>query len=153
VIKVLMQRDDLKYYKNNDGQTPLQLATQLGLDEIAALIAAHPKAMAVAPKGTRDRRADRRTPQSPCCRCQAAPDDHLGCPENRQIEPAALPDAFSEIAENEETSGNPEGCPYEGTKPTEDSFETNDPLLHPNADGLPVTEHNPRSAGIYRHSA
>ena len=53
VIKVLMQRDDLKYYKNNDGQTPLQLATQLGLDEIAALIAAHPKAMAVAPKGTR----------------------------------------------------------------------------------------------------
>ena len=53
VVKTLLQRDDLKYYKNNEGQTPLQLATQLGLDEIAALIAAHPKAMAVAPKSTR----------------------------------------------------------------------------------------------------
>ena len=52
VVKVLMQRDDLKYYKNNDGQTPLQLATQLGLNEIAALIAAHPKALAVDAKRT-----------------------------------------------------------------------------------------------------
>ena len=47
VVKTLLQRDDLKYYKNNDGQTPLQLATALGLNEIAALIAAHPKALAV----------------------------------------------------------------------------------------------------------
>ena len=51
VVKVLMQRDDLRYYKNNDGQTPLQLATQLGLAEIAALIAAHPKALAVDSQG------------------------------------------------------------------------------------------------------
>ena len=47
VVTTLLQRADLRYYKNNDGQTPLQLATQLGLDEIAALIAAHPKALAV----------------------------------------------------------------------------------------------------------
>jgi hypothetical protein len=40
VVTALLQRADLRYYKNNDGQTPLQLATQ------------------------------------------AAPDDHLGCPEN-----------------------------------------------------------------------
>ena len=33
VVRVLLQRADLKYYKNNDGQTPLQLATQLGLDD------------------------------------------------------------------------------------------------------------------------
>ena len=49
-IQELMKRDDINpSLKNNDGQTPLQLATQLGLDAIAALI--HPKAMAVAPKG------------------------------------------------------------------------------------------------------
>ena len=52
VVKALLARDDLRYYKNNDGQTPLQLATQLGLDEIAALIAAHPKALAVDAKRT-----------------------------------------------------------------------------------------------------
>ena len=52
VATALLQRADLKYYKNNDGQTPLQLATALGLDEIAALIAAHPKAMAVDAKRT-----------------------------------------------------------------------------------------------------
>ena len=52
VVKVLMQRDDLRYYKNNDGKTPLQLATALGLNEIAALIAAHPKALAVDAKRT-----------------------------------------------------------------------------------------------------
>ena len=51
VVKVLMQRDDINpSLKNNDGQTPLQLATKLGLDEIAALI--HPKAMAVDAKRT-----------------------------------------------------------------------------------------------------
>ena len=55
VVKVLMQREDIKtHYKNKDGKTALQLATELGLNEITALIAAHPeKAMAVAPKGTR----------------------------------------------------------------------------------------------------
>ena len=53
VVRALLQRADLRYYKNNDGKTPLQLATALGLNEIAALIAAHPKALAVAPKGTR----------------------------------------------------------------------------------------------------
>ena len=47
VVTALLQRADLKYYKNNDGQTPLQLATALGLNEIAALITAHPKALAV----------------------------------------------------------------------------------------------------------
>ena len=52
VVKVLMQRDDLKpFLKNKDGQTPLQLARARGFNEIAALIAAHPKALAVAPKG------------------------------------------------------------------------------------------------------
>ena len=45
VVKVLMQRDDLKYYKNNEGQTPLQLATATGT--------------------RRDRRAHRRAPQGP----------------------------------------------------------------------------------------
>ena len=36
VVKVLMQRDDLKpFLKNNDGQTPLQLATAFGFNEIA----------------------------------------------------------------------------------------------------------------------
>jgi hypothetical protein len=53
VVTALLQRADLRYYKNNDGQTPLQLATQLGLDEIAALIAAHPKALSVTAKGKR----------------------------------------------------------------------------------------------------
>ena len=52
VATALLQRADLKYYKNNDGQTPLQLATKLGLAEIAALIAAHPKALAVDAKRT-----------------------------------------------------------------------------------------------------
>ena len=47
VVTALLQRADLRYYKNKDGQTPLQLATALGLNEIAALIAAHPKALAV----------------------------------------------------------------------------------------------------------
>ena len=51
VVTALLQRADLKYYKNNAGQTPQQLATKLGLDEIAALIAAHPKAMAVDAQG------------------------------------------------------------------------------------------------------
>ena len=50
-IQALMQRDDINpSLKNNDGQTPLQLATKLGLDAIAALI--HPKAMAVDAKRT-----------------------------------------------------------------------------------------------------
>ena len=53
VVKVLMQRDDLKYYKNNDGQTPLQLATAFGFNEIAALIAAHPKALSLTSMGKR----------------------------------------------------------------------------------------------------
>ena len=53
VVKTLLQRADLRYYKNNAGQTPLQLATKLGLDEIAALIAVHPKAMAVDAQGKR----------------------------------------------------------------------------------------------------
>ena len=53
VVTALLQRTDLRYYKNNDGQTPQQLATQLGLDEIAALIAAHPKALSVTAKGKR----------------------------------------------------------------------------------------------------
>ena len=53
VVTALLQHANLRYYKNNDGQTPLQLATALGLNEIAALIAAHPKAMAVVAKGTR----------------------------------------------------------------------------------------------------
>ena len=53
VVKTLLQRDDLKpFLKNNDGQTPLQLARALGLEEIAALIAAHPKALAVDAKRT-----------------------------------------------------------------------------------------------------
>ena len=52
VAMTLVQRADLRYYKNNEGQTPLQLATALGRNEIAALIAAHPeKAMAVDAKG------------------------------------------------------------------------------------------------------
>ena len=52
-IQELMQRDDINpSLKNNDGQTPLQLATALGLNEIAALIAAHPKALAVDAKRT-----------------------------------------------------------------------------------------------------
>ena len=52
VVTALLQRADLRYYKNNEGQTPQQLATQLGRNEIAALIAAHPKAMAVDAKRT-----------------------------------------------------------------------------------------------------
>ena len=52
VVTALLQRADLRYYKNNDGKTPLQLATALGLNEIAALIAAHPKALAVDAKRT-----------------------------------------------------------------------------------------------------
>ena len=52
VVRALLQRADLRYYKNNDGKTPLQLATALGLNEIAALIAAHPKALAVDAKRT-----------------------------------------------------------------------------------------------------
>ena len=52
VATALVQRADLKYYKNNDGQTPQQLATALGRNEIAALIAAHPKALAVDAKRT-----------------------------------------------------------------------------------------------------
>ena len=52
VVTALLQRADLRYYKNNDGQTPLQIATALGLEEIAALIAAHPKALAVDAKRT-----------------------------------------------------------------------------------------------------
>ena len=52
IIQALMKRDDINpSLKNNDGKTPLQLATQLGLDEIAALI--HPKAMAVDSQGKR----------------------------------------------------------------------------------------------------
>ena len=54
VVKTLLQRDDLKpFLKNNDGQTPLQLARERGLKEIAVLIAAHPQALAVTAKGTR----------------------------------------------------------------------------------------------------
>ena len=53
VVKVLLQRDDLKpFLQNNDGQTPLQLARARGLKEIALLIAAHPKALAVDAKRT-----------------------------------------------------------------------------------------------------
>ena len=52
VVTALLQRADLRYYKNNDGKTPQQLATKLGLEEIAALIAAHPKALAVDAKRT-----------------------------------------------------------------------------------------------------
>ena len=52
VVTALLQRADLRYYKNNAGQTPLQIATALGLNEIAALIAAHPKALAVDAKRT-----------------------------------------------------------------------------------------------------
>ena len=53
VVTALLQRDDLKpFLQNNDGQTPLQLATALGRNEIAALIAAHPKALAVDAKRT-----------------------------------------------------------------------------------------------------
>ena len=51
VVTALLQRADLKYYKNNEGQTPQQLATKLGFAEIAALIAAHPKALAVDAQG------------------------------------------------------------------------------------------------------
>ena len=32
-------------------------------------------------------------------------------------------------------------------------LKTTAPLLHPDADGLPVTEHDPRSAGIYHTGA
>ena len=53
VVTALLQRADLRYYKNNDGQTPLQLATAFGFNEIAALIAAHPKALSVTAKGKR----------------------------------------------------------------------------------------------------
>ena len=52
VVKTLLQRDDLKpFLQNNDGQTPLQLARARGFNEIAALIAAHPQALAVDAKG------------------------------------------------------------------------------------------------------
>ncbi len=52
VIRVLLARPDIKpFLKGKDGLTPLQLAEETGQERIAALIAAHPKAMPVAAKG------------------------------------------------------------------------------------------------------
>lgn len=53
VVKELLEHADIDpSLKNNDGKIPLQLARELGFNEIAALIAAHPKGLAVAAKGT-----------------------------------------------------------------------------------------------------
>ena len=50
--RLMLQASIKPFLKNNDGKTALQLATALGLNKIAQLIAAHPKALAVDPKRT-----------------------------------------------------------------------------------------------------
>ncbi len=49
--KLLQHADTKPFLTNEEGKTPLELAKELGHDELAQLIAAHPKAMPVAAKG------------------------------------------------------------------------------------------------------
>ncbi len=52
VVQLLLRHKDIKpFLTDGEGKTPVQLAKELGHDELAQLIAAHPKAMPVAAKG------------------------------------------------------------------------------------------------------
>ncbi len=52
VVEELIKRDDIKpYLSNKKGQSPMQLAKELKHDDLAQLIAAHPKALPVDAKG------------------------------------------------------------------------------------------------------